>query len=222
MADPLAPYEYRLNDSDNNILRKILNVLRSVWSSTTNALKVVLSVNGQDVSDSNPLPVITPEFAEVVSAAAFTRPNDTTAYTTGDLVANSTTAGSVTPVQLLNAVRIAGGVSRIERIRVRKTGTTTANASFRVHLFSASPTVANGDNAAFSPSDISSWIGSFDVAVDRAGVNGAIGAGVPVTGSSVTATIPAGTTLFALLEARAGYVPAAQEQFTVIAELYRF
>lgn len=222
MADPNAPFEYRLNDSDNDILRKLLANVRALLSSGTQALRTILSVNGSDVSDSNPLPVITPDFAEVISANAFTRPNDTNVYAAGDLIANSTTAGSVTPISLPLAVRAAGGVTRIERIRLRKTGTTTTNAQFRVHLFSSSPTVANGDNGAFSPSSVANWIGSFDVVVDRAGVDGAIGAGVPVSGSSVTATIPAGTTLFALLEARAAYTPAAQEQFTAIAELYRF
>jgi hypothetical protein len=33
-------------------------------------------------------------------SATFTRPSDTTAYASGDLVANSTTAGSVTPLTL--------------------------------------------------------------------------------------------------------------------------
>lgn len=177
---------------------------------------------GRAVTTDSPLPVNSPGFAQVVTAAAFTRPNDTTAYAVGDLVANSTTAGSVALVELAGAVRAAGGVSRIERVRIRKTGTGTTNAQFRVHLFSASPGVANGDNGAFTPSSIAGWIGSLDVSVDRAGSDGAIGAGVPVIGSSITFTLPSGTTLYALLEARGAYTPAAQEQFTLLAEIYRF
>lgn len=239
MADPNFNVEYRRNDSDNDILRKILANLRGVLSTGTGAIRAILSVGGSDVStanplptstvvggsavsSSNPLPALTPDFAEVVSANAFTRPNDTTQYGIGDLVANSVTAGSVVPVSFANAVRAAGEVSRLERIRIRKTGTSTTNAQFRVHLFSASPTVVNGDNGVFTPSSVAGWIGSLDAVVDRAGSDGAIGAGVPVIGSSITFTIPAGTTLFALLEARAAYTPAAQEQFTLVAELYRF
>lgn len=225
------------NDSDNRLLWKILTALSSVIRGTTGFLirgtvtasindtipvDVNLNVGDVAVSSTNPIPALTPTFAQVISANAFTRPNDTTAYAPGDLVANSTTAGSVTPIQLAGAVRAASGVSRLERVRVRKTGTSVTNAQFRVHFFSASPSVANGDNGAFTPSSISSWIGSFDVVVDRAGSDGAIGAGVPVIGSSLTFTIPSGTTVFALVEARAAYTPAAQEQFTVIAEVYRF
>lgn len=173
-------------------------------------------------SASSPIQTITPGFAQVVSASAMTRPNDTTAYAVGDLVANSTTAGSVTAIELASAVRAAGGVSQVRRVRIRKSGTSTTSAQFRVHLFSASPGVANGDNGTFSPSTIANWIGSLDVNIDRAGVDGAIGAGVPMVGGEVTFTIASGTSLYALLEARAAYTPSANETFTLIAEIYRF
>lgn len=156
-----------------------------------------------------------------VASANFTRPSDTTAYASGDLVANSTTAGSVTPLTFTSAVRAAGGVTRVERIRLRKSGTSTTNASFRVHLYSSSPTAANGDNGAFSTA-VSNYIGAVDVVIDRAFSDGAAGAGVPLVGSAMTFTIPSGTSLFGLIEARAAYTPASGEVFTAIAELYRF
>lgn len=182
-----------------------------------------LSCKSALVDDDNPLPVTTTIAAGfgAVASASFSRPADTTAYASGDLVANSTTAGSVVPVSLLNAVREEGGVSRIERVRLRKTGTSITNASFRVHLFSAAPTVTNGDNGAFL-SILANYIGAFDVVIDRAFSDGAAGAGLPVNGAAATFTIPSGTTLYALIEARGAYTPVSGETFTVIAELYRF
>lgn len=207
MADPLFQVQWRPRDSDNDLLRKILNVLNGTGGSDGS-------------SGSFAVPTVAAGFGAVASAN-FTRPADTTAYTSGDLVANSTTAGSVVPLSFADAVRAEGGVSRIERVRLRKSGTSLTNASFRVHLYSASPTVTNGDNGAFL-TPISDYIGAFDVIMDRAFSNGAGGAGVPINGPAATFTVPSGTSLFALIEARANYTPANAEVFTCIAELYRF
>jgi hypothetical protein len=207
MADPLFQVQWRPRDSDNDLLRKILNVLNGT--------------GGSDGSGGSfPISTVAAGFG-AVATSAFTRPADTTAYANGDLVANSTTAGSVVPLTFANAVRDVAGVSRIERIRLRKSGTSITNASFRVHLFSASPTVTNGDNGAFL-TPVSDYIGAFDVIMDRAFSNGAAGAGVPISGGAATFTIPAGTSLFALIEARAAYTPVSAEVFTCVAELYRF
>ena len=184
---------------------------------------VQINTAGAPLSPSNPLPVSTTIAAGfgAIASASFSRPADVTAYASGDLVANSTTAGSVVAVALANAVREAGGVSRVERVRLRKSGTGLTNASFRVHLFAAAPVPVNGDNGALS-TPIANYIGAVDVALDRAFTDGATGAGVPLVGGSMTFTIPIGTTLFALIEARGAYTPVSGETFTVIAELYRF
>ena len=77
------------------------------------------------------------------SSASFTRPGDTTAYASGDLVANSTTAGSVvTPVVPVSRSRRVPSAEqlRVDRIKLLKSTVTTTNASFRVHLYKAAPT----------------------------------------------------------------------------------
>ena len=110
-------------------------------------------------------------------SASFTRPGDTTAYASGDLVANSTTAGSVVaPVFTIG--RSASGFGqqfRIDRIKISKSTVTTTNASFRVHLYRIAPTVANGDNSAFSTSGAANDLGFYDVIVDQAFTDGATG-----------------------------------------------
>lgn len=160
-------------------------------------------------------------FTRTRSTASFTRPNDTTAYASGDLVANSTTAGSVTPLSFTNIARSMHGSGLIRSVVLRKTSTSTTNASFRVHFFSASPTVTNGDNGALAGSLNATYLGGFDVTLDRAWTDGAWGKGLPIIGTEVEFELGrATTTLYALVEARAAYTPTAQEVFTVIPRIF--
>jgi hypothetical protein len=158
--------------------------------------------------------------ASVISAN-FSRPADTTAYVSGDLVANSTTAGSVTPLSF-SAARVAAGNFKVSRARLKKSNTSTTNATFRLHLYLTSPTCANGDNGAWSTTE-SGYLGSFDL--DMTGGNGraftdaAKVIGVPAVGSEIIAKLSSGSTIYGLLEARAGYTPASGETFTVELEL---
>ncbi len=151
-------------------------------------------------------------------SATVTRPADTTAYASGDLVANSTTAGSVTPMQFTVA-QWAGGTGMIRRARIRKTGTSITNASFRLHLYNVSPTPANGDNGAFSTNQAANYVGALDVTMTQAFTDGASGNGVPLVGSEINFDLPSGTVLFGLLEARGAYTPASAEVFTVELEV---
>lgn len=152
-----------------------------------------------------------------IPSASFTRPNDTTAYAIGDLVANSTTAGSVVPLQLTIA-RVDGGSGMLRKLRLRKSGASLTNASFRVHLYRVSPTPANGDNGAWSTNQAANYMGAFDVTMDAAFTDGASGNGAPRVGSEVNFKLPSGRVVFALIEARAAYTPIANEVFTVEAE----
>ena len=153
-----------------------------------------------------------------LASANFTRPADTTAYASGDLVANSTTAGSVTPMQFTVA-RVAAGSGMIRRARLRKTGTGVTNASFRLHLYTASPTPANGDNGAWSTNQAANYLGALDVTVDKAFTDGAAGNGVPSSGSEINFALSSGQLVFGLLEARGAYAPANAEVFTLSLEV---
>jgi len=70
-------------------------------------------------------------------SGSFTRPADTTAYASGDLVANSTTSTSVAPVALTVGRASTGYAASgmLRKLRLRKTGTSITNAQFRVHLW---------------------------------------------------------------------------------------
>jgi hypothetical protein len=151
--------------------------------------------------------------------ATFTRPADTTAYASGDLVANNTTGASVAAMSLTVA-RVTAGSFMLRRLKLHKSGTSTTSASFRVHLFRSPPeTVTNGDNGAFSVSGVADYIGAWDVTTDRAFTDGAAGIGVPVIGGDMTIKLASGTTISALIEARAAYTPASAEVFTITADV---
>lgn len=154
-------------------------------------------------------------------SANFNRPADTSVYASGDLIANSTTAGSVTPLSW-TAARTAAGSFTIRRARLKKSGTTTTNATFRLHLYSASPTFANGDNAAWSTTE-SGYLGSFDLdmtaATARVFSDSAKVISAPSVGTDVTVKLASGQTIYGVLEARAAYTPASTETFTVELEV---
>lgn len=147
-----------------------------------------------------------------VSSANFTRPNDTTAYAANDLVANSTTAGSVSPMTFTL------GKNRslvIRAIKIAKSGTTATNGNFHLRLYSSSPTAANGDNGAWSTSGAATYVGKLDPAIVEAFTDGC--AVVDSLSESADLHVTTGTAgkLYGLLVADAAYTPAANEVFTV-------
>ena len=153
------------------------------------------------------------------NSASFTRPNDTNAYSIGDLVANSVTAGSVAPMKIDcgNIVGVGHGNLRLTRGRLQKSGTSPTNANFRIHLYQASPTAANGDNGAWSTDNSANWLGNIDVTSMLAFTDGCMGTGSAPAGSEIFARIINGS-VFALLEAKAAYTPVANEVFTLTLE----
>lgn len=147
--------------------------------------------------------------------ASFTRPADTTPYASGDLVANSTTAGSVNPMAFQIGRKSLGRGGTIRRARLRKSGTSVTNASFRLHLYSAVPTFTNGDNGAWLSNKSADYVGAIDVVVDKAFSDGAAGNGVPLIGQEINFTA---NTYYGVLEARGAYTPASAESFSLILE----
>lgn len=154
----------------------------------------------------------------IVTGATTTRPNDTTTYAAGDLWANNTSAGSVTYPTI--AAAIGNDVpGSILRVRLKKSGTVTTLATFRVHLYNVLPSVTNGDNGAWL-STHAGWLGMFDVPVIEAFSDATAGIGSPYTGSSVNFAPVSGTqNLYYLIEVRQAYVPVANEVLTPILEL---
>jgi hypothetical protein len=151
-----------------------------------------------------------------IPSASFNRPADTTAYASGDLIANSTTAGSVTPLSI-SVARVAAGSFLINRVRLSKNGTGVTGASFRVHLFNVAPTVANGDNAALLTSGRAGYIGRVDFDMTAATIFNDGNAATADAGFLVA--LASGQTVWALIEARGAYAPASGETFALTLEV---
>lgn len=180
--------------------------------STTGSASIPVVIASDQVNI-NPVPT-------VAAGAGFTRPADTTAYAFGDLVANSTTAGSV----VLDTATVAKANDQaftLVRCRLIKSGTTITGAIFRVHIYNvASPTFANGDNGAWSSNNYNNYLGAFDVTVDKAMTDGAFGVGSPQIGPYIIGKpISGAQTIAYTIEARAAYTPANSETFKAIFEV---
>lgn len=174
------------------------------------------------VSDDEPLPVALGAVGGLVAvpSANFTRPADTAVYAANDLVANSTVAGSVVPLSFTVA-RAAGGTGSIRRARLKKSGASVTNASFRLHLYRTLPTVTNGDNGVWL-SIHANYLGAIDIVADRAFSDAAGGEGVPTVGGEITFDLPDGqSVVYGLLAANLAYTPLASEVFTVSLEVYQ-
>jgi hypothetical protein len=146
-------------------------------------------------------------------SVTFTRPADTVPYSVGDLVANSTIAGSVAVPSTVSA-RVEGGSVEVSRVKLQKSTTGISNASF----FSALPTSTTGDNAVFTITGASSYLGSVDVVLNQVFTDGAVGF-TDITMKSIKARLPMGNLLYVLVEARAAYNPGSAEIFTISMDL---
>lgn len=154
---------------------------------------------------------------------SFARPGNTTQYAANELVANSATAGSVTPLTFTTSA-LGTGRGIIRRVRLFKDDETTTAASFNIHLFTQSPVVTNGDNGAFAVSTARYFIGT--VAVDMS--SGAFAtttdliksaAASPEINFDLVHVSPRERRLYGLIETLGAYTPSADEVFEVTLEL---
>lgn len=153
----------------------------------------------------------------IIVSGGFTRPADTTPYNIDDLVANSTTAGSVNPI-ILAVSRVIDKPVTLRRFRLKKSGISISNALFRAHIYRLPPVVSNGDNGAWVTTE-SEYAGWVDITMDKVFSDGAKGFGTPAVGSEIIMRPNAGTlNICVLLQARANYVPGNAEEFVFTAE----
>lgn len=157
----------------------------------------------------------------IVAGGSFARPTNTTAYSSGQLVGNSVTAGSIVPITCTLA-RKTGGTGVITGIRLSKTTSNLVNASFRVHLFKNSPTTAVGDGGTFAGSIngvAAICLGYYDLTMDQAYSDGA--KGFVAASGKVFDTVGGSQNLYALIEARGAYTPGNGETFALAVEALR-
>jgi hypothetical protein len=176
----------------------------------------VITVQG--VAGATPQPV---GGVTVVQAASstITRPADTTAYTSGDLVANSVTAGSVTNLQFTTLARVSGGSGVIIGAQIQKSTNVATSAAFRLHLFNTAPTYTSaGDNSAIATVVVASakgYLGYIDITAMVGFSDVCWGSGAPDNTRGGIPYVATAQIIFGLLEARGAYTPGNAEVFTV-------
>lgn len=158
-------------------------------------------------------------------SASFTRPANTTAYATGQLVSNSTTPASCVPMAFTLDNCFPVGQFRLTRARVVKSGTVITNATFRLHLYQAQPVVqaGSGDGATWLTDSSAKWLGNIDISSMLPFSDGAAGTGSCPAGSemmirALAANGGAPPAIYGLLAALGAYTPASAEVFTVTIE----
>jgi hypothetical protein len=150
----------------------------------------------------------------------FTRPANTTAYASGQLVANSVTAGSVTPMSW-TAARVASGNIRITRVHMTLSSKSVTNTNFRIHFFNATTGVSNGDGATFVPTLAADEVCEMDVTIALAGADVSTGYGASNQGVACDVVLGSNQLLYGYIEARAAYTPASGETITVVPEIHQ-
>jgi hypothetical protein len=149
---------------------------------------------------------------------AFTRPNDTTQYTSGDVVNDSTSAPSVMTFSGFSST--AGKQTLIQQLIVCSSANQSTKLDAELWLFDTTVTPDN-DNAAFTPTDAenrtlvakiaipaSAWAAG--TATAGAGGNAVCvldNLGIPVN------TLVSDNAIYGVLVARNAYTPVAQEVF---------
>lgn len=180
-------------------------------------------------ADGNPQVIALPVVRQVggltkIAAAGLTRPSDATAYALGDIIANSTTAGSVTPLAIA-AARVADGTGMVRKARLSTNNVAWLNNTIRLHLFKNSPISAAGDNATFASAVngiTAVHLGYIDVTLDQAFSDGVKGEGIPNMGSEIAFDASSGTqNIFGMMEARGPYTPASGQTFQAALEIFQ-
>ena len=157
----------------------------------------------------------------VAVGATFTTPSGTSAYASGNLIANSATAGSVTPLSF-TVCSATGQSGMVRRVRVKTPDTGFAGQSVRIHLYKTSPTPTNGDHAAWLTTE-STYIGALDVTLDKHFSDAEKGIGVPIAGSEINFDCTTGTQIiFGLVEARGAITPQGAKLMAVTLEVLEY
>ena len=164
------------------------------------------------VSSTNPVPVSmisgTGGSSGFSSQATFNRTADTNAYTAGDVVGAATSAaGGV--ITFTNIGAAAGDIIITDvDLMINLAAVTSGMASFRLHLYNATPPSALGDNAAWDlPSgDQTAYLGYIDM-----GTPVDVGSSLFVQTSGVNKKVRMGATssLFGYLVTNGAYTPAS-------------
>lgn len=167
----------------------------------------------------NTIGTVTAPLAATITnpAVAVTRPANTTNYAQNNLIASSTTAGSV----VVPSFSVANSGAAIPRVRLTTNKTSGWDGVIiRVRLWQSAPTYTNGDGGAYAvATNAFGLLGVFDVTLNQFG-DGASGIAAPNNGTAAWIKVP-GTSVFWDLQytGTAALTPASGQTLTLTTEL---
>jgi hypothetical protein len=141
------------------------------------------------------------------SNVSFTRPANTTAYTAGDVVSDSTSAPTI--FEFTN-IGYAGGrvVLQSASLRIDVGSVPAGMGAFRLHLYTSSPTAIN-DNAAFNlpAADRSKYVGYVELTTPQ-DLGDTLWSQTDYIGLQIKLD-SASTSLYGILETRSAFTPTS-------------
>lgn len=152
----------------------------------------------------------------VFPTASKTRPSNTTAYSIGQVVAESTSAATVWTFS--SCVRSNGSTGTILGVLLTDSSKQSTTPQFNLWLFNSSPTVQN-DAAAFAPS--SSDLANLVTVVNLSSWTAANANGILIA-SEMNRPFKCGsssTTLYGVLVAANAYTPTSAEVFNITLQI---
>lgn len=196
-AHAACPYTGNTAGTDSSAIRQALNDI---------------CANTDPAATQNSVPRVTGSLFSRPSAN-FTRPADSNAVASGDTICVSTTAGSCAPLTFADVLRTAGSSAWIFKASISTTDTAPVGATIVLHLYSALPTSAAGDNAAFSTDQAASHFCDIVVTLNTyAFTDGVTGAGVPSASNACMAMPASGTTIYGYASTLSGWTPSGNSK----------
>lgn len=150
----------------------------------------------------------------LTTSTVYIRPADSTQYTAGDVVADSTSDPHA--LEFIGAVRVPGGGGIIQSAILIDSTAEATKPDLELYLFNHRPAM-QADNAAWAPTDreMEDCLGviSFPLSYFKtAGANGIIQPTNPSLGFACDANA---TSLYGVLVARNAYTPVSGEKFVI-------
>lgn len=163
--------------------------------------------------------VVTTGFSANPVSAVLTRPANTTAYAANDLVASSTTAGSVV-VPSVSVMRLAGGSGTIPKVTLFSSHTTgLSGISMLVRFWSAAPTYTNGDHGAYAvATGAANFLGKYSGTFEQFG-DGAVCRMTPYDGVVDVLKLASGQVVYWDLQTSAIFTPQSAATFTLVPQV---
>lgn len=174
------------------------------------------------VSPSSPLPVniagdaagtsLTVDGRAYRAAVTVTRPSNTTAYTAGDVVGDTSGSAVIT----LPSIGASGGYVLLQSVRliIGDSSVPSGMGAFRLHLYTAAPT-ATADNSPFDlmSGDVASYAGYIDLPAPQ-DMGSTIFTQADYCGTAIKLATGS-TSLFAELETRNAYTPTSATAYNL-------